>query len=106
MVRVDGEESRPPGVLARDLVQPALPGDDVRAVTAREDDRDGHSLVVAKRMRLAVDSRELERRRRIAEREACHALRSYRVGHPLPVAQLTPSAVVDSFARLSVLVVG
>jgi 1-acyl-sn-glycerol-3-phosphate acyltransferase len=79
-VRVDGDEPGAALVLARDVVQPVLPGDHVRAVDAREDDGERPAGVVLRRMRASVDAGEVEARSRIAERETGHDRNAIGVG--------------------------
>ena len=55
-VRVDREEPGLPVEVARGLVQAVLPGDDVWAVTAREDDGNRLALVVGEAVRRTVES--------------------------------------------------
>jgi hypothetical protein len=72
-VRVHGDEAGAPRIVARDVVQPILPGDHVRAVNARKNDGDRLSTEVLERMSLPVDCRKLKGRGGVSERESCHA---------------------------------
>jgi 1-acyl-sn-glycerol-3-phosphate acyltransferase len=79
-VRVHGDETRAARIVARDVVQPILPGDHVRAVDAGENDGDRLPTEVLERMGLSVDCWELEGRGGVSERESCHARHAIQVG--------------------------
>jgi hypothetical protein len=79
-VRVHGDESRAPRIVARDVVEAILPGDHVGAVDARENDGDRLSMEVLERMGLPVDCREVEGWGGVSERESCHARHAIHVG--------------------------
>lgn len=72
VVRVDHHERGPSPIVPSDVVQPVLPGDHVRAVHAREDDRDRQVLVVLESVPPPVDAGEVEGWRARAEREPGH----------------------------------
>ena len=74
-VRVDRDERRASRIVARDGVQTVLPRDDVRAVTAREDDGERLSLVVRQAVRAAVRPGQRELGSGVTELERRHGAR-------------------------------
>src|SRR6266545_4158270 len=71
-IRVHSDEARAPCIVPRDVVEPILPGDHVRAVDAGENDGHGLPTEVLERMGLPVDCPELEGRGGVSERESNH----------------------------------